>query len=73
MIPIPEAFIRDEDESWPIFLDDEEEDMQYEQEVMSLRDLCLTVIQNNIKKLRIPLEKLPPSLKAEFSRSSRCL
>jgi hypothetical protein len=48
MIPIPEAFIRDEDESWPIFLDDEEEDMQYEQEVMSLRDLCLTVILQNL-------------------------
>ena len=51
--------IKDFDESWPVFIDEEEEG------VKSLKDLCLTVVNRYFRRLKEPLKELPISLQMD--------
>ncbi len=51
--------IKDFDESWPVFIDEEEEG------VKSLKEICLTVVNRYFRLLKEPLKELPITLQMD--------
>ena len=51
--------IKDFDDSWPVFIDEEEEG------VKSLKDCCLFVVDHYFRRLKEPLKELPITLQTD--------
>ena len=51
--------IKDFDDSWPVFIDEEEEG------VKSLKDCCLFVVDQYFRVLKEPLKELPITLQMD--------
>jgi hypothetical protein len=51
--------IKDFDDSWPVFIDEEEEG------VKSLKDCCLFVVDRYFRRLKEPLKELPITLQMD--------
>ena len=51
--------IKDFDDSWPVFIDEEEEG------VKSLKDCCLFVVDQYFRRLKEPLKELPITLQMD--------
>ena len=51
--------IKDFDDSWPVFIDEEEEG------VKSLKDCCLFVVDQYFRGLKEPLKELPITLQMD--------